>query len=124
MATIKPEVKRLDDNTARFTYADLANGDDGTPIGEEWGDFADRTVQVKGAFGTGGNLKVEGALDDTPTFATLNDPFGTALDITAATIEGINEITPLLRPNVSAGDGTTSLTAIFVCRRSRSAKEI
>lgn len=111
------------------TWAGLLNGDDGAPF--VFPDKADKSVQVTGTFGAGGNLKIEGANAQgyipsltggtalTPTYALLADPQGTALDITAAKIEQVLENTNVIRPRVSAGDGTTSLVCVLVCRTSK-----
>jgi hypothetical protein len=94
----------------------LANGDDGTPI--DFSQWADRSVQVLGTFGAAGNLKWEGS-NDGVTYATLNDPSGAALDIAAAKVKGVLEITQKARPRVSAGDGTTALEVHVLLRRSQ-----
>ncbi len=99
------------------TWGPMANGDVGVPYSSPH--MADKSVQVSGTFGAGGNLRIEGSNQQgfdssgnalTPTYATLNDPQGTALNFTAAGIKAILENTNLVRPNVTAGDGTTSLT--------------
>ena len=90
-------------------WTPLANGDDGQPWDTQ--DFSQVSVQVLGTFGAAGNLKIEGSNEVTPTnWALLNDVQGTALDVTAAKIEQVQEIPRWIRPRVSAGDGTTSLT--------------
>ena len=60
------------------TWANMQNGDDGQPI--ELANFADRSVQVFGTFGAGGNVRIEGSIDGT-NYAPLTDPQGNALDI-------------------------------------------
>lgn len=90
-------------------WTPLANGDDGQAFDVQ--DFRDISVQVLGTFGVGGNLRWQGSNEATPTnWATLNDPQGNAMDITAAKIEQVLENTRWMRPVVTAGDGTTSLT--------------
>jgi len=87
---------------------------DGSPF--EFPDWADNTIQVFGTFGAGGTILVEGSNDGT-NWATLTDSNGTALSLTAASVKTINERPRYLRPRVSAGDGTTSLTAVMLARR-------
>ncbi len=83
-------------------------------------DFADISVQVLGTFGAGGTVAIEGCNQATPaTWATLNDPQGNALTVTGAKIEQILEMPRWIRPNVTGGDGTTSLTVVVWARRSR-----
>lgn len=88
---------------------------------------ADKCIQVYGTFGAAGNAKMRGSnnqIYDTakgalsggsaPTWATLNDPQANALDFTAAKIEGVLENPNAISPQISAGDGTTSLTVVMV----------
>jgi len=77
---------------------------------------ADRSVQVTGTFGAGGNLRIEGSNDGT-NYSALTDPQGNALDFTATKIEGVLELTRYIRPRATAGDGTTSLTVTMILRR-------
>lgn len=78
--------------------------------------FADRSVQVTGTFGTGGSLRVEGSIDGT-NYATLTDPQGNALDITAAKIEAISEAVRYIRPRITAGDANTTLVCTIMFKR-------
>lgn len=109
------------------TWTGLLNGDDGAPF--VCPNRADKSVQVLGTFGAGGNCKIEGcnqqvydsagAVIAGVTYALLNDPASNALDITAAKIEQILENPNAVRPRVSAGDGTTSLTVVMVVSASQ-----
>lgn len=97
---------------AGLTQATL---DDGAPF--EGPDYADRSVQVQGTIGAGGNVRIEGS-NDGSNYVVLTDPQGNALDIVAAgRIEQIQEITRLVRPRITAGDGTTNLTVTMYGRR-------
>jgi hypothetical protein len=90
-------------------WTPLANGDDGQAWDTQ--DFPDISFQVVGTFGSGGTLLIEGSNEVTPTnWATLNDPQANALSFTSAKIEQLLELPRWVRPRVSAGDGTTSLT--------------
>jgi len=75
-----------------------------------------RSVQITGTFGAGGTCVIEGSNDGT-NYATLADPQGNALSFTAAGIEAILENTKYIRPRVTAGDGTTSLTVTLLASR-------
>jgi hypothetical protein len=87
---------------------------DGSPF--EFQDWADRCVQVFGTFGAGGSVSIQGSNDGT-NWATLNDSNGTALTFTAAGIKQALETAVYIRPKVTAGDGTTSLTVTVSARR-------
>ena len=72
--------------------------------------YADRSVHVTGTFGTGGNCRIQGSnVDVSPTFVTLNDTQGNALDINTPRIKQILENSYWVRPNITGGDGTTNL---------------
>lgn len=114
MATI--DHIRSNTNNARTilaTWSDLANGDSGN--GLPFSQYTDKSVQVIGTFGTGGSLRIEGSNNGTD-WAVLTDPQGNALDFTQAKIEMVTEATSLVRPRVTAGDGTTSISVIILAR--------
>lgn len=106
------------------TWGPMANGDDGKPF--VCPNRADKSIQVLGTFGAGGNAKIEGTNKQaynpdgsaialvTADYATLNDPQANALDVTAAKIEQVLENPNAIRPRITAGDGTTALTIIMV----------
>lgn len=87
----------------------LANGDVGQPYGDS-GDQADRSLQVSGTFGVGGSVTFEGSNDNSNWF-TLHDLQGNNLTYTAAGLKQVQEVALWVRPNCTAGDGTTALTA-------------
>lgn len=116
MATVTPtrEVPdALNHQVILYTYTGMQNGDSGEAF--QLAQLADRTVQVVGTFGTGGNVRIEGSLDGT-NYAVLTDPQGNALDINQAKIECITELVRYIRPRVTAGDGTTSLTVTLLIK--------
>lgn len=104
------------DNVRCTRWAALLNADDGASI--PFGQYTDKSIQVFGTFGPGGTLLLEGSNDGT-NWATLTDPQGNPLSFTAAKIEQIMEATLHVRPRVSGGDGTTSLTAIVLMKETR-----
>lgn len=111
--TVEPILTRKD-NAHVITWADLANGDTGQPL--EMPGSSDRSIQVFGTFGTGGNLRIQGS-NNGINWHVLTDPQGNQINLTSAHIEQIMEVTRYIRPQVSAGDGTTSLTASILVRR-------
>lgn len=120
MATINPSITPLSTfgntecNVVVWTPMTQTGSDVGSPF-ENPGQ-ADRSIQVTGTVGAGGNLRIEGS-NDGSTWATLTDPQGNALDFTSAKIEQVSEITRYIRPRVTAGDGTTSFTVTMLARR-------
>lgn len=75
----------------------------------------DRCIQVAGTFGSA-TVTVHGSNDGT-NYAALRDNTGTAISITTAAIRQIGEIPTYVKPVISGGDGTQSLTIIIAERR-------
>lgn len=107
-------VTQLHDAPAVVAAWTLANGESGDAI--TWQDFADRSVQFTGTFGSGGTVLFEGSNDGT-NYVVLTDPQGNAITKTAASIEMVTELTRYVRPRVSAGDGTTAIVITVFGRR-------
>jgi hypothetical protein len=97
-----------------LSWAGLDSDDSGAPA--DMIDFPSMTVAVTGTFGSGGSVTLQGSLDGTNYFA-LTDAQGNAITKTAAGIEEVVEAPRYVRPSVTAGDGTTSLTVTILCRR-------
>lgn len=107
MSTIsKTQISTGNTKAVVIAWTPLANGDDGEPI--PFSQYTDKSVQVSGIFGAGGSVRIEGSNDGT-NWAVLTDPQGNDLNITSAKIEMVTEATRLIRPRVTAGDGTTNL---------------
>lgn len=89
----------------------------GTDVGApaELMPFSDRTVQVVGTLGAGGSVRIEGSLNGTD-YSVLTDPQGNALDIATLKAETVMELVRYIRPRITAGDGTTSLTVLILCK--------
>ena len=112
--TVTLQPTSVDGSLVSFVWTPMLNGDIGAPI--EFGEYADRTVQFNGTFGAGGSVSVEGSNDGTNWYI-LTQPGGTAATKTAAGMLAIVELPHYIRPHVTAGDGTTSLTANLFVRR-------
>jgi hypothetical protein len=78
---------------------------------------ADRTVQLTGTLGVGGAATIQGSQDGT-NFATVKDAGGSAVVLSAiGQLAQITESVRFIRPNITAGDGTTNLSVTLVSRR-------
>ena len=101
---------------AKTTWAAIPNGNQGSPMSAP--DYADKSVQVSGTFGAAGSVSIEGS-NDGSTWHVLNDSRGegNAITLTAADTRTIMENPLFIRPNVTAGDGTTALTVSIVGRK-------
>ena len=111
-------------NGCGVAWSALANGAVGVPF--LTADFADASVQVRGAFGAGGSVTLQGSNIAEPDLAvastdwhTLTDPQGNNLTFTGARLEQIAEGVRWLRPRVTAGDGATDLEVHLWLRRNR-----
>jgi len=113
------EIKTFRDNAHVILWETLTSdtSDTGDPL--EMAGSTVRSIQVTGTFGSGGTLVIRGSNDGT-NYVTLNDAEGNALSLTAAGIESVQEITRFIRPEVTAGDGTTDLdVTMILVRRGR-----
>lgn len=109
MATRDGKVIHGDDKLGYAFWTGLT--DDTSDVGEgvRIGRFPDKSVQVVGTFGTGGEVQIEGSNDGGTTWGRLRDPQGTLLAIQDSNLVLVGESPLLIRPVVSAGDGTTDL---------------
>lgn len=104
-----------------YQWANLALNDTGQIL--VIGSHSDKTVHVTGTWGAAGLVKMQGSNETDPETATnldpLNDPTGAVLSLTsAAPLKAVLEHPYMMRPNVTAGDGTTSLTVrLMIFRR-------
>lgn len=92
-------------------WSAIPNGQQGS--GWSVGPFQALTAQLLGTLGAGGSVTIEGSNDGT-NWAACHNPGGTAATLTALGLVTIMEIPLFLRPNVTAGDGTTALTVIVL----------
>ena len=103
-----------------ITWGPMQNGDVGASVVDisNVSDHADRSVQVEGTYGAGGSVQIEGS-NDSVNYRVLNDPSITPLVFTSAKIRAILEACRSIRPNVTAGDGSTSVTVSILMRKLR-----
>jgi hypothetical protein len=110
------EIKAFQEHAHVISWTGLLNGDTGAPI--EMAGHTIKCAQLKGTFGAGGTIVMQGS-NDGVTYVTLTDPQGNSVSKTAEAIEQIQETTRYIRPSVTAGDGTTDLSVYMVLRRNR-----
>lgn len=104
--------------TTTWVWAGMANADTGSPVPCTDASGPWLATLLSGTLGAGGNVRWEGSVDGGTTWFTLNDDAGAPLNMTALnTNKLVKERPTMVRPNVTAGDGTTSLTAVLVLRR-------
>lgn len=108
------EIKTWRDHVHTITWTGLLNGDTGNPVLMPGSTV--RSIQFTGTFGVGGTIVAQGSNDGTNWF-TLTDFQGNTISKTATALENIEEVTLYIRPAATAGDGTTSLTAVLLLGR-------
>ena len=131
MAIRTPTIRYVGERTSEIVWTGLLNGDEGAGVRQLYSDL--RLVQVQGTFGAGGNARIQGSLvgvvgtDTAPATGVasadwhfIHDMQGNNLDFDGAAanlrIEKIDEGPCWIRPVITAGDGTTSLTVRLVTR--------
>ena len=121
MTTVDPSQSFASQDNNRdgwiVTWANMKNGDIGSPPSDVIG-FADHTVQVEGTFGVGGNCAILGS-NDLVNYRILHDPWGVSLNVTTASINQVTEACASLIPQITAGDGNTSITVTALFRRTK-----
>ena len=80
--------------------------------------FSDKTIQITGTLGTGGEITVEGSLDGGTTAFTLTQADTTAFVLNALGGAAVLEAVPLIRVNATNGDGTTYLSCYIFAKAS------
>jgi hypothetical protein len=118
MATIAYALDPSTHGGSQVVHWDTLTTTNTVGAGVAFTEFADRAVQVIGTFG-GGTITMQGSNDGGTTWSSLHMVDGsTACAFTSAGINAILEVPALIRPALTGGDGTTSLT-IYLHMRGR-----
>lgn len=111
MATIAPAVSwggsKRDGSTYIVTWTPVTSAD--TCGAWSAPEYADRSVHVSGTFNSA-SCAVHGSNNAGASFAALNDPTSTVIAITAEGIKAILENTDQIKPVITGGGGSQSLT--------------
>lgn len=106
MAVKDYELLEVTPTTIIVKWSSLQNGDTGNPLPvSQWGVSA---LSVSGVQGTGGVLTLELAQETSPVFWKQTTPFG----VYPSYLEPNIIVNGAFRPNITSGDGTTSLTMV------------
>lgn len=97
-----------------FTWPALGQGDDGQAV-EINGNILDFVVQASGDFSGDAALTFEGS-NDNANWGALIDNAGTPISLGANELAGAAVIPALVRPVVSAGDGSADIDVVLVVR--------
>jgi hypothetical protein len=121
MATVNPTMQRIGNGSLLIRWA-LTNADfDGAPIGDNLGDYFDRSVQVVGSFG-GATVVIQGSNNGNDWYA-LDDPQGGDLSFAAPGGKAITEVPQFTRP-LLVGGAASSVTVSVFARRARSGRAV
>lgn len=116
MATVAPTFTQLGADAIKAVWV-LDNTDaDGAPLGKHFVDYADRTVSVDGTFGSA-TIAIQGSADGS-NWASLTNPIGAPIALTAASSTIISEVPLKTRPVLTGGAGST-INVTVVLRRNR-----
>lgn len=102
----------MDGSTVIWTP--VPNGNTGDPVAEDW---VTASFQVAGTFGAAGSVQMEGS-NDNINWVKLSPAALVAAGFFAPL--AVNERPKFVRPNVTAGDGTTALTVTGFLKKLRS----
>lgn len=105
--------------TDRIDWAGCLNGDTGNPVNVEGAKALTVLLAAGGTLGLAGNCRWEGSIDGV-NFFTMNSEIGipavvNQIALLAPTM--MKERPRFVRPNISAGDGTTSLVPQLIIGR-------
>lgn len=105
---VKPhgEVRNPQRGVYLLTWENITEADSGAPFNVQA--FADKTVQVTGDFGNGGQITMQGTNEDTPVnWDTLHDAQGNDITIASGTphVEVLLENVKWIRPLGSGSSG-------------------
>jgi len=85
------------------------------------GSLVDHSIQVEGNFGVGTSVTLQGSNDavsgTTGNYHSLTDPYGNTIAIQSASIKQSTEVTSWIKPAITSGDGSESLTITVSLRR-------
>lgn len=117
MATRNPTTTRRGPNGEVLvaTWTGLLLTDVGTPMAN-LEHMSEKSFQLSGTLGAAGACTVEGS-NDGVTWGTLKDKQGVAIVMTALGFASTQDKPLYVRPNITAGDGTTALVLIMAAHR-------
>jgi hypothetical protein len=110
MATRVGKIVTGNDRTVAVVWTGLTNATSDKGAGVSMAQAAFKSAQITGTFGAGGSVTLEGSMDGGLTWGALKNLSDADLTITDSKVYNIPSVALLIRPNVTAGDGTTSLT--------------
>jgi len=94
-------------------WTGLLNGDTGKPYYAP--DYPDKSIQVSGTDGTGGEVTVQVSNEEVPTnWATARDQNATNIVVQAGVLYAVVPNSHAVRPNVTNGDGSTNYTVTML----------
>lgn len=115
MALINYAISPLgDDSVMKVTWT-MTAGDTAQPLA--YAQWSDRSLQAEGTF-AGATVTLQGS-NSGNGYVALSDPLGNTLSMTSAGMKQVMEVTGYVKPVLTGGDGTTSITITAVVRRTQ-----
>lgn len=113
MATISIVPTKISRGSHKWAWPAMGDADVGEPLGPDGGGiaFADKTVQIEGAFDSA-TVVIQGSNDGTNWF-TLTNPAGADISTGVDTLEAILENPIYIRPSTSGGLGSAVINVIL-----------
>ena len=118
MATVKPAVSNLNDDSVLIVWAGMSQTNSDAEACNSLSQYDDRSVQITGDFGTTGNIALHGSNDNT-NYVILNDPLGNLINFGVTGLKQVLEYTRSVKPVLSTPDGSTNLTVTMIAKRKR-----
>jgi hypothetical protein len=115
MATRQGSQVYREDGRVVYSWAGLlqSSSDVGSAAGIQ-GKAVEYVVSAVGTFGAAGSVALQGSNDGGATWFAMDDAGGTVIAMTTNKIWRISHMPLLVRPAVTAGDGTTNLAVSLV----------
>lgn len=106
---------QADGRVKTIVWSDLNSTDSSGTAAQDFALFSDRSVQMRGTFGTGtlSSVVLRGSNDGGTTWANLTDPQGNVISLSSAGLKQITEVCGLISPLAQGGD-TTTLVDVYV----------
>lgn len=118
MANITPNKTEMAQQVTLWKWEHLTSADGaGVPLGKQFSEYADRSVQIAGSF-DGASVLIEGSHDGV-NYHPVTDPQGNDISKTVAAREQMVELDLFVRPRLVNAGAATDITVTILARKTR-----